>query len=233
MLFARDQQSQAIVHAKQAQRFVIYQCLDCQQQVHLKSGPVRHPYFAHMRLLDCGIFSENETFEHVLGKYHLLAYFSKKGYRVELEKYLINLKQRPDLMIHRDKLENFAIEYQCAPISLGKLNSRCRGYQQNGIKVRWILGKPYQNKNLQAGTWAKFAQPISSNTIGVTFWSTKQRRLLVRPWIKIDGRSNDQKNVSNDVLANRQLGQLIRASRTFNPLNNRLYQMHRFLWGIP
>ncbi|WP_333474035.1 competence protein CoiA [Weissella koreensis] len=234
MLFAINQHTNQVTSAKCANRDIEYRCLDCHQLVLLRFGQIRLPYFAHQALASCQIFSDNESKEHVSGKYQLATYFAERGYQVELEQYLPKIKQRPDMMLlYPEKKQKFMIEYQCSPITIEYIKARNLGYQQMGLLVRWILGKPYQKKQLQDGTLAKFAQPIGANQIGICFWNTQKKQLFKIPWLKLDGQRSIKNYVKLKKLADLQIKQLLRQSKSFNIINNQLYQMHRSLWGIP
>lgn len=200
----------------------------------LRAGRIRLPYFAHQTLSTCRTFIENESEEHIRGKYQLSDYFTERGYKVEIEKYLSDISQRSDLMLSNpDKHQTIIIEYQCSPITLEKLKLRNQGYQKINLPTWWILGKPYQKRRLQDGTWAKFAQVTGLQQAGLYFWNTENMKLFKKPWLKIDGQLLPSRPRDLKELANIQLKHLLRQSRSFNGINRQLYQMKRSLWGIP
>lgn len=126
-----------------------FYCPICSEQVILKAGEIRIPHFAHRKNSDCHSgFSEPESYEHLQGKQQLNEYFLEQGFEVSLEHYLPKLKQRPDLLISKNGLQ-YAVEYQCSPISRSILQKRTDGYVRAGIRPFWIVGGlPYQkNKN--------------------------------------------------------------------------------------
>lgn len=119
-----------------------YHCPSCQTPVHLKLGAVIRPHFAHFQNEACEGFSEGETDEHVNGKLHLKEWIESLGYKVELEAYLSELKQRPDLLIHVED-RRIALEFQCSFIPIQKTIERSNGYLEAGYEVIWVLGDQF------------------------------------------------------------------------------------------
>ncbi|WKA53724.1 competence protein CoiA [Planococcus shixiaomingii] len=111
-------------------------CPCCGAEVILKIGQIKTPHFAHKSLTHCDTYSEPESPRHLQGKLLLYQFFSSKNYAVELEKYLPEICQRADLLVNRQ----FAIEYQCSPLSTAQLAVRTHGYLQHGIQPVWIVG---------------------------------------------------------------------------------------------
>lgn len=144
MLYALTQDSKMIT-AKVATRGKKYYCPSCHGPVILRQGHCYMAHFAHLKRA-CGAFSEGETSEHLRGKQLLATFFRAFGARVKLEAYLPGLKQRPDLLIQLPDHQLLALEYQCAPLSLRKLQKRVRGYQKAGLAELWILGNNYRLK---------------------------------------------------------------------------------------
>lgn len=146
MLIALNENN-LLVSAKRIEkkeRQAAYYCPSCKSKVILKKGQIRIPHFSHQSTVDCQSFSEGETEEHLLGKELLYKYFQENKINVELEWYLPELKQRPDLYLSDQKL---AIEFQCSQISYEKLKERSTGYQTIGIDVIWIVGKNFHITN--------------------------------------------------------------------------------------
>ena len=113
-------------------------CPSCGKRVFLKKGESKIPHFSHHPKEACKVFTEGETREHLEGKLALYNFFREKGYKVKLEAYLKNLKQRPDILIESKK--KIVIEYQCSPIPIEKVIERTNSYKASGYKVIWILG---------------------------------------------------------------------------------------------
>lgn len=122
-----------------------YYCPGCKAEVFLKQGVKKAAHFCHYQAADCHGFSEGETPEHIAGKRWLENYFKSIARKVELEAYLSDLQQRPDLLV---TFKNFkiAVEFQCSPISVEKLIERTEGYLKAQYRVLWIVGSPLQLK---------------------------------------------------------------------------------------
>ncbi|WP_176694505.1 competence protein CoiA [Paraliobacillus sp. PM-2] len=115
-----------------------FYCPCCKERVNIRIGDKRIAHFAHQRKSACA-FSQGEGEYHEQGKIDLYDWLLAQGYYVELEKYLPQIKQRPDLLLfHNNK--KIAIEFQCASIPIKQLISRTAGYQKLGIIPIWVLG---------------------------------------------------------------------------------------------
>lgn len=116
-----------------------YYCPACEDKLIFKKGRTIHSHFAHAKQSFCQTFSEGETAEHLDGKLLLYNWFKREKLNVELEAFLPELNQRPDLLVEING-SKIAIEYQCSPISRDKIRERTLGYSENSIRVIWILG---------------------------------------------------------------------------------------------
>lgn len=115
-----------------------WHCPGCKGEVRLKRGPLLAAHFAHVSLADdCQSFSEGETAEHLSGKL-LLANWAKGS---ELEAYLPELKQRPDVL-----WGNLAMEFQCSRLSFDRFLERTKNYIEQGYAPWWILGEKFHPK---------------------------------------------------------------------------------------
>src|SRR5690606_35075303 len=112
-----------------------FYCPDCGSQMVLKIGEVKIPHFAHKNLSDCGT-SEGESALHIQGKILLYQFFAGKSIPVEVEKYLPQIRQRPDLLIRNDT----AIEFQCSAIAAAEVVKRSLAYTEQNMAVTWIAG---------------------------------------------------------------------------------------------
>ncbi|MEK9197547.1 competence protein CoiA [Ureibacillus sp. 179-F W5.1 NHS] len=134
---------------KQLRQMERFYCPQCKEPLLLKIGTFKIPHFAHYSKKECEHrFSERESEQHLLGKEQLYQLFHYLGLQVEIEPYLSELKQRPDLLIEKEN-RRFAIEFQCSPITLQRLKERNFGYKSNGIVPFWIPKTP--NKSYQKG----------------------------------------------------------------------------------
>lgn len=116
-----------------------YYCPACKGGLIFKKGTINQSHFSHKSNSHCQTFSEGETAEHMEGKLILYDWFLKENTDVQLEAFIPELNQRPDLLIHY-KETKVAIEYQCSPISIEKIRTRTHGYKKMNITVIWILG---------------------------------------------------------------------------------------------
>lgn len=116
-------------------------CPVCLKPYEYCHGRVLSPYFRHKDKQECEyLYCEPETQEHIKGKQMLYEWISKQEgvSDVILEGWILETKQRPDIMFKHDN-KQYVIEYQCSPISSQYLE-RHELYQAGGIKDIWILG---------------------------------------------------------------------------------------------
>lgn len=126
---------QEITIARQGDFF----CPACKEPVLVKAGAKTIPHFAHWSKSECVANDYGEGPYHEQGKLLLYQWLQHQGIDVELEKYLPEISQRPDLFVSLNH-RKIAFEYQCARISIEVLTSRNAGYKQVGITPIWILG---------------------------------------------------------------------------------------------
>ncbi|MGN7477096.1 competence protein CoiA [Solibacillus silvestris] len=121
-------------------------CPQCSEQLLLKVGQIKIPHFAHQKNSSChSLFSEGESAAHLLGKQQLFQLFKKLQLNPFLEPYLPSLKQRPDILIRKNDRQ-YAIEFQCSPISHDLFRQRTNGYRKADIIPIWLLHTPEQFK---------------------------------------------------------------------------------------
>lgn len=111
-------------------------CPSCQAPLVMKIGEINIPHFAHRTLSSCDTFSEPESSLHLHGKLLLHRFFQQLNFKVELEKYLQEIRQRADLLVNGQ----YAIEFQCSPIAVPQLKKRSEGYHQLNMQPLWIKG---------------------------------------------------------------------------------------------
>ena len=120
----------------------ILKCPECNERVIYCKGDYKIPYFKHEIGSECSgnKYYEPMTEEHINGikmLYNRLKEIKGVG-NLEVEKYIKNTKQRPDIYFEYEG-ERYCIEYQCSPIST-QYNKRHELYQLEGINDIWILG---------------------------------------------------------------------------------------------
>ncbi|MDG4980214.1 competence protein CoiA family protein [Lactococcus lactis] len=113
-----------------------YFCPSCKSELFIKNGEIKMTHFAHKSLKACDLWLENESEQHLGLKKALYQWF-KKTDKVEIEAYIPEFKQRPDLLVN-DKI---AIEIQCSHLSTKRLKERTENYQVHGFTVLWLMGQ--------------------------------------------------------------------------------------------
>lgn len=233
MFIAKKKESVDLVKADVAVKTTVYVCPGCEGEVQVKQGTINTPHFSHVTLRDCQSLAEGESSDHLLGKLQLADFFESIGGTVELEVWLPEIKQRPDLVVTFDNVK-IAVEFQCAPITAQRVSERTRGFESLGMDVVWVLGPTYQQKKLQQATWAKFAR-IRGGRLQVAFWHAKGNRVEWREWWRLDCRNRVNAHDAGD--AHRQLLKLqqlvTQRSEVSRWWQKRLYRLGRSLVGMP
>lgn len=137
---------------KQLRKDEHFTCPQCHQTVQLKVGAINVPHFSHRRDEACEqLFSEGESLTHLQGKldlYHLLQ--TDPRLTVQLEPYLRELHQRPDLLLEQDNLRT-PLEFQVSRIPTEDLNKRTARYKAYSMEPLWILFTPRKIISLTEG----------------------------------------------------------------------------------
>lgn len=149
MLTALNQDGQLITLQGEARNSAIrlrkqkkFYCPICKEPLMLKAGPVKIPHFSHRHRSQCtGAASEPESPRHLKGKLDLFEWCKISRLDASLELYLPDIKQRPDLLV-KSGGKQYAIEFQCTPISVQTVEKRSMRYLLSGIKPIWIVGGP-------------------------------------------------------------------------------------------
>ena len=142
-------------------------CPSCEEAVIFKNGDKVIPHFSHYSKSNCLLHDRGEGIYHEQGKLLLYQWFKKQNMHVELEKYLPDISQRPDLFITVNK-RKIALEYQCARIPIEEIQKRNNGYQKAGIIPIWIMGanrlKRLSNHHFKLDTFtSQFIHQFHSN----------------------------------------------------------------------
>lgn len=114
-------------------------CPGCHRPVLLRRGEQVIAHFAHLAGQCCEYESEAESQEHIRGKLMLADALSGQGYQIEMEAYLPQIKQRPDLLVN----QKYPLEIQCSDLSFRRLKERNDGYRSIGMTPHWILGEKF------------------------------------------------------------------------------------------
>ncbi|MFC7321222.1 competence protein CoiA [Halobacillus campisalis] len=117
-----------------------FYCPTCKEPLIVKSGSSTTPHFAHFPSSTCEIKNRGESEYHESGKWLLYKWLSSQGFKVEVEKFLPGIQQRPDLLFIVNS-KKVAVEFQCATIPVSVIQKRTEGFRKEGIFPLWILGK--------------------------------------------------------------------------------------------
>jgi len=115
-----------------------FYCPVCDERVILKAGQQVIPHFAHFSHKVCPTSSGGEGPYHEQGKLILYEWLSKQNLKVQLEAYIPDIKQQPDLLVTINR-RKIAIEFQSSRISTKIIQQRNLGYLQANIQPIWIL----------------------------------------------------------------------------------------------
>ena len=119
-----------------------FHCPQCKEQLLLKVGDIVIPHFAHLQQSTCrNSFSEGESPTHLLGKTHLYELFSHHQLPTEMEPYLSDIRQRPDLLVTFQD-QQVPIEFQCSTIPITLIEERNAGYNSLDMSPIWIIVTP-------------------------------------------------------------------------------------------
>ncbi len=151
-----------------------FYCSACQHPVQMKLGEKRLPHFAHLRDSKCITQTEHETPYHLEGKKQLYSWLKHLSSELELEPFITEIKQRPDLLVKVNK-KQLAIEFQCSQISYEQLSKRTKAYKSIDIHPLWILGESWLKMNanplfsLSPFQWFFATIPQSTNSNSFPF----------------------------------------------------------------
>lgn len=131
---------------------VRFYCPQCDERVLLKIGEVKIPHFSHFKQTTCrSLFAEGESVTHLAGKQQLYTFFRKqKKLNVQLEPFIKELAQRPDLLIDT-KAGQIPVEFQCSTIPVAVFKTRTAGYENAFMQPIWILATPKKLHQLPQG----------------------------------------------------------------------------------
>lgn len=142
MLTALDKNGKTVNISNNQELSPPFYCPACKSLLHLKKGMIKIPHFAHVSLQNCDSWSENESAQHLELKLELSRWFEQTE-KVEIEKYIPEIKQTADLLVN----DRLAIEIQCSSLSLKRLMERTTSYREKGYYVLWLQGKDLWLKN--------------------------------------------------------------------------------------
>lgn len=150
MLLAKDKNGDAFLAIEASKKFKYY-CPSCGKQVFLKRGKKRIAHFSHRDTTSCQVFSEAESEEHLYLKTQFFQWLKKSYPRVEMEGYLSQLMQRPDILAG-----HHVFEVQCSQLSYERMIERTINYKANVYIVWWLLGMDFFKKKDRLTVEKKF-----------------------------------------------------------------------------
>ncbi|EIJ81843.1 Competence CoiA family protein [Bacillus methanolicus PB1] len=123
-----------------------FYCPVCEQKVILKIGSKKIAHFAHQKDQSCTRdYYERESDYHLAGKLKLYDWLKKEGVKPNLEPYLPEIRQRPDILFIYDN-KKYIIEFQCSAIPEEIMRKRTESYIVNGFIPLWIVGANQLNR---------------------------------------------------------------------------------------
>lgn len=150
MLVAYGPEGQAVV-AEEApleqlqnwSRARLLYCPNCRGAVHLRGGPDKRTqlHFAHKKN-ECAWSTEGESVRHMRGK-AVLAQWLRDQFpqaTVTLEERLPEPNRIADIFVTHANGEQWAVEFQCAPLEIDEWKMRHEAYRGAGILDSWIIG---------------------------------------------------------------------------------------------
>lgn len=131
------------------------------------------PHFAHVSLEQCSFYRENESAEHLNLKAELFRW-AVQTEEVEVETFLPALQQIADLLVDK----KLALEVQCSPLSIERLQERTLSYRQHGYQVLWLLGRKLWLKDSLTRLQKDFL--YFSKNMGFHLWELDQEKRVLR-----------------------------------------------------
>ena len=148
-------------------------CPACSGAVRFKKGKVMQPHFAHISLEECRFYRENESVEHLNLKAELFRWAAQTE-EVEVEAFLPALQQIADLLVDG----KLALEVQCSPLSIERLQERTLSYRQHGYQALWLLGRKLWLKDSLSRLQKDFL--YFSKNMGFHLWELDQEKQVLR-----------------------------------------------------
>ncbi|GCE16666.1 competence protein CoiA [Dictyobacter kobayashii] len=124
-------------------------CPNCRGIVHVRGGAEKRTqlHFAHQKG-ECAWSTEAESVRHAQGKL-VLAQWLRQQYpqaTISLEKRLPEPNRIADVFLEHPDGQQWAIEFQCAPLDIEEWKMRHNAYRKAGIIDTWIIGNNRREK---------------------------------------------------------------------------------------
>lgn len=147
MLRAKNEQGEWITPALMGKdaiellRNQLFFCPECKEKVIIRAGPRVTAHFAHTKKSTCTLSNKGgEGAYHNRGKLLLFEWLKNQQLQPQLEMFLSEIKQRPDLYFEINQ-QKIVIEFQCTTISIAEIKKRNAGFRKANIIPIWILGE--------------------------------------------------------------------------------------------
>ena len=218
-----------------------YCCPNCKDAVFLKKGTLKVAHFSHFNQSNCRFFSEGETKEHLQGKQLLYEWFMKQGYICQLEAYLPDLNQRPDILVWITPIKALAIEFQCSSLSIKKMEERTVGYKKYGYDVLWIVGSQFKLKDRITASQRLFVYNNSEITFSLFFLDVKKKIVILYSDIQYQNitqkisydsyiiKLNEFNSIDSTILKKKIMTKIKNKRRDILIKPKELLESHRFL----
>ena len=124
-------------------------CPNCRGVVHVRGGSDKRTqlHFAHQKG-ECAWSTEAESVRHARGKI-VLAHWLREQFPqavVSLEERLPEPNRIADIFVIYADGQQWAVEFQCAPLDVDEWRHRHEAYRKAGILDRWIIGNNRREK---------------------------------------------------------------------------------------
>ena len=128
----------------------VLRCPNCRGIVHIRGGEgkMMQLHFAHQRG-ECAWSTETESVRHMRGKM-LLAQWVREQFplaTVSLEERLPEPNRIADIFVMHPDKQQWAIEFQCAPLDYNEWRHRHEAYRKANILDIWIVGDNRREKH--------------------------------------------------------------------------------------
>lgn len=127
---------------REAGRKGLLKCPECNQEVILRAGKIRVPYFAHKKdnHIKCHGDSSGETVEHKKAKFVLYRYF-KERYKeaVVIPGCRLEGNRKTDIYVKLADGKEIAIEFERSSLEIDGFEKKHKFYKSRNIKDYWLL----------------------------------------------------------------------------------------------
>ncbi|WP_164508073.1 competence protein CoiA [Lapidilactobacillus wuchangensis] len=140
-MYAALQENNVLINAQtDLSRQARYRCPNCRQPVQLVISGRGRAFFRH-----CAAFSGDnaESHLHEQGKKQLYQEMNRLGVAAKLEVPLGHHQERRADVFWQHHQQSWALEFQCAPLSLIELSERHQSYRDLQVREIWLLGATY------------------------------------------------------------------------------------------